>query len=413
MEGQMNIKRFRAGNIRDAMRLVREHFGPDAVILANRKVDGEVELMAGVDIEEAIDKQQASIEVAPPLPELTTEAIPPSVPELSVLPQQTAQQETRRQPSPRVEEIAQSKQNVAIEAMQSEMRVLRELLESSLVENNVSQKANNYENVLVDWLKEYGLNESFCCWLAKQANAGLSLPEAKKHLFETLRKKLPIYPYDLVERGGIVAVAGATGVGKTTSIAKMATRHVLEKGRSVALINADNYRIGADSQLKSLGRLIDVPVVSVHDQRELMESLYRFSDVDLVLIDTAGIGYRDERINDYLTLFDLGGQFDIHFTQVLSASMQEGALRESININARLNLSSCIVTKIDESTAFGGLLSTVVENGLPIAYVSEGQKIPDDLARPDNHQLIATLVSIETKNQRDRWKTPTSERLAI
>ena len=409
----MNIKRFRAGNIRDAMRLVREHFGPDAVILANRKVDGQVELMAGIDIEETIDKQEACVEVTEALPELSVETVPaPVIPELSILPTQPERQEQRSQPLP-VEESASNGQNVAIEEMQSEMRILRELLESSLVENNASQKSNNHENVLIDWLKEYGLNESFCCWLAKQANAGVSLPEAKKQLFEALRKKLPIYPYDLVEQGGIVAVAGATGVGKTTSIAKMATRHVLEKGRSVALINADNYRIGADSQLKSLGRLIDVPVVSVHDQRELMESLYRFSDVDLVLIDTAGIGYRDERIKDYMKMFDLGDQFDIHFTQVLSASMQEGALRESININARLNLSSCIVTKVDESTAFGGLLSTVVENGLPIAYVSEGQKIPDDLVRPDNHQLIASLVSIETKNQRDRWKTPTSERLAI
>jgi len=214
------------------------------------------------------------------------------------------------------------------------------------------------------------------------------------HAMSLFASQLPIYSGDVTATGGVVAVLGATGVGKTTTIAKMAARYALKQGRNkLALVTTDSFRIAAHEQLRTYGRILDIPVRVAKERSELVDILNSFSDKELVLIDTAGMGQRDIRLSEQFSLLaDSAPQIKSFIT--LSTTTHRAGLEEIVKAFSGVQLHGCILTKIDETTNLGGALSVALLNNLPIAYVSDGQKVPEDFHLARAYNLISRAVSI-------------------
>jgi flagellar biosynthesis protein FlhF len=209
-----------------------------------------------------------------------------------------------------------------------------------------------------------------------------------------LSARLPIADNDCLDRGGVVALVGSTGVGKTTSIAKLAARYVLRHGRRhVALVTTDNYRIGAHEQLMTYGRLLGIPVQVATDNKELRSTLASLTDKRLVLIDTAGMSQRDVRLSEqFATLADSGTA--IRTLLVLSATLQPTVLDETIRAFSGVPLAGAILTKLDEAARLGGVLSTVISQHLPLVFVADGQRVPEDLHPARAQNLVALAAEL-------------------
>jgi len=184
-----------------------------------------------------------------------------------------------------------------------------------------------------------------------------------------------------------VAVLGGTGVGKTTTIAKLAAHYARRHGpQAVALINADQYRIGASDQLRRFARLIGVPVFDVHGTDDLKHRLAQLHERALVLVDTAGIAERDVRFAEQKALLE-GAELDCYLA--LSLNAQTAVLARSVSAYAGLKLRGCILTKEDEALSLGGGLSMAVRHGLPVSFVTTGPQVPTDIRMAEAAKLVA------------------------
>ena len=208
-----------------------------------------------------------------------------------------------------------------------------------------------------------------------------------------LSRQIPAITSDPVATGGIYAFLGTTGVGKTTTIAKLAARHVMDYGpQDVALLTTDTFRIAAHDQLRSLGRILNVQVKVVDDLKQLPQILARFSKQALVLIDTPGMSYNDPLLKQHLTA--LRRCRHVQNTLVLSANSQYQMMQASMHSYRIANPRFCVMTKLDECASLGDAMSVLANNKLPLAYVTHGQAIPDDLAIIKPHQLVSKAVKL-------------------
>ena len=199
---------------------------------------------------------------------------------------------------------------------------------------------------------------------------------------------------DLTERGGVVALLGATGVGKTTTVAKLAARFAIRHGpHHVALITTDSYRVGAQEQLRTFGRIIDIPVMVANDSRELGQALEQFYDRRLVLVDTAGMSQRDRRFGEQINLIRAGSPRVRNFL-VVSAGTEYAANAEAVAAFGPSALDAIVVTKTDECTSLGGALSTSLGHDIPIAYLSDGQRVPEDLSVAQPEDILSRAARI-------------------
>lgn len=294
-------------------------------------------------------------------------------------------------------------QDPAIKEMRTEMEFLRKLMEnqlSGMVWGNFLQ--HDPERVeLIKKLTCLGLNPKLVKILADRALSDTNASNAWKRSLNYLAKMLPIHDNEILEHGGVIAMVGPTGVGKTTTIAKLAARFAMTYGsHSVALVTTDCYRIGAHEQLMNYGRILDVPVRVASNAEELKEVLYTFSDKKLVLIDTAGMGQRDMRLTEQLSILNTGNT-PIRTYLVLSASTHANAIGETIKAFSKIEPVACILTKVDESASLGGALSETIRNRLPIAYITDGQRVPEDLHLARAHSLInrSAATMDETNNE--------------
>jgi len=167
--------------------------------------------------------------------------------------------------------------------------------------------------------------------------------------------------------------------------------------RSIALVSADAVRIGAQEQIHTLGRLLGAPAYAVAGVHELPDMLDHLADRRLILIDTAGLSQRDERLSDELEML-AGVSSRLETTLVLSAAAQAGAIEESMEAFATARPSTCVLTKLDEATSLGGAVSALIRSELPLAYLSDGQRVPEDLSPARAHQLIARAVELSRKS---------------
>ncbi len=285
-------------------------------------------------------------------------------------------------------------QGQVIQDLQRELHSLHGLMQNqlSVLELDSLAKRSPVQFDLLSRLSEMGLGSDIARPLVTDSLASNDPEKTWRLALGRLASQIPIADDELLDNGGVAALVGPTGVGKTTSVAKLAARFVMRHGQhSVALISTDSYRIGAHEQLHNFARILGVPFKTANNQDEFSAALGGFFDKKLVLIDTAGMSQRDMRLNEqFSTLRD---SFPIIRSYlVIAANTQLGALDESFKGFGRVDLNSCIVTKLDETTSIGAVLTVAIRHKLPIAYVGVGQRVPEDLQPARAHRLVSRAV---------------------
>ncbi len=376
----MKIKHYHAADMRQALRQVKAAQGPDAVILSSRRVGGGVEVVAAIDYDAAVAPDQAGQAGASQwAPQPTHD---PAADDYAAL-------------ARRLASSGEGAPGLQVE-VNEELRSLRRMLETQLATlawNDLSRRAP-IQAELLKQLTELGIAHDLAGELVSQLPSRLELAEAHRLALALMSRRIAVVQERWMDSGGMVALVGATGVGKTTLLAKLAARWVLRHGpREIALVSTDAVRIGAQEQIHALGRLLGVPAYTPGGPQELVELLRHLASMRLVLIDTAGLSQRDPRLADELSYLSGAGD-RIEISLVLSAAAQAGAIEETMEQFAAARPASCVLTKIDEATSLGGVLSALMRTRLPLAYVSDGQRVPEDLHPARAHRLIARAVEL-------------------
>ena len=191
---------------------------------------------------------------------------------------------------------------------------------------------------------------------------------------------------DIVDRGGIYALVGPTGVGKTTTTAKLAARCVLRHGASkVALITTDGYRIGAHEQLRIYGRILGVSVHLVKDADDLKQTLFDLRHKHMVLVDTMGMSQRDRMVGEQVAMF---GNSNVKRLLLLCATSRGDTLDDVVRAYNGPDLAGCILSKVDEAASLASSLDVIIRHNLRLHYVSNGQRVPEDLHLPNRTYLL-------------------------
>ena len=420
----MRVKRFFAADMRSAMKLVRDEMGADASIIANRRVAGGVELTAALDYEaprltpptpgldlelkktqERIISARANLEEGErPAdgPSVNRQLFGDSMRQAAEQGSSVAQGLLERLHSERAAPAAEAAPKPApagnndIDAMRSEIAGLRDMLESQLGGLAWGQVNQHQPRQASLWRKliHLGLPADLCKGLLTKVVEVTDVRQAWRLLLAHLAQGLPVMREELIEQGGVIALVGPTGAGKTTTLGKLAARYVLKHGsQNVALVTMDTYRIGAHEQLRTLGRILNVPVRVVDEQNSLSEVLEEFGSKRLVLVDTAGLQAQDPQLRGQLSELAAQGA-RISTLLVLAATSQYRVLKAAWHNYRCCNPVGCILTKVDEAATLGEALGLAMEQRLPVAYVADGQRIPDDLARGVGHQLVSRAVGL-------------------
>lgn len=510
----MKIKRFFAPDIRQAMRMVKEELGADAVIMSNRAVEGGIEIVAARDFDEQavhnklqeaaavqtsepkakkitfpnfddakkrfhlLDSQKKSESVSRPEPAsapASASAAPVrqnldakrpepmaaksvasdvgvkrvSLPNFDAARKRLQMEEERknaaallaakaerRNASPYVgyaekaqlvkapEVTAQSKPAVISPAnnfsgftaqtqhnpmtdsllmeMSKELKYLRNAMDTKLANISWAHLSQHTPggNAIQQRLTNIGISRKLSTMiagqLADQDDPELGFIKAQ----DVLAQALPITDDNLLETGGIVALVGPTGVGKTTTIAKLAAQFILKHGSSqVALITTDNYRIGAHEQINTYGRILNVPVRVASCADDLRNIIQSFSNKRLILIDTAGMCQRDMKLVEQINTLRQN-DLPIRTYLVMSAATEYKALNSIIKAFAVFEPKAAILTKLDEAIMVGPAVSSIIEHNLPLSFIADGQQVPEDFHHPDASALIRQCV-VEAENEAD------------
>jgi flagellar biosynthesis protein FlhF len=369
----MKIKRFVASDMRTALAAVRKEIGEDAVILSNKSVDDGVELVAAIDF----DEEKFNADEITRQKRQEKKPLKRQVESFDITPEADHQASGYHAHA----EYAENKGDDTIAEMRREMRALRRMMENELSGISWREMGDHRpeSKELFRQLMGMGLSADISERLMNAAAGQGDFEQQWNKAMHYLSSEIGVTGDDLTDRGGIVAVVGPTGVGKTTSIAKLAARYCLRHGnRHVAMISTDNYRIGAREQLHTYGRILNVPVRTASNVSELMETLNVFADKRFILIDTAGMSHQDTKLSEQLTMLEGAGRMVTRYL-ALSATTELAALHRAIDSFSSIRPDACLITKTDEAASLGSILSVVIKSGLPVAYYTDGQKVPEDM----------------------------------
>lgn len=379
----MKVRRYFAGDMRQALKMARDQLGPDVVILSNRKVMGGVELLASNDYEDSSAETQDK-----PTEKLVTESTESNPADFS--------SHIRNVPGSGIWE-----QDDGIEQMQSEIRSLRLLLEqqvSGLAWNDYGRSHPLWAGLLRRF-GQIGLESELARSIIEQIPQNTEAEKAWRMALAYLSYRIKINHDNLLTPVNAVAFVGASGAGKTTTLAKLATRHVMQEGsENIILATTDYYRIGGRDHLRGYGRILGVPVRTLHSATDLSVLLDRYYGHKLILIDTAGLSPRDQRQDEQLSVLQTA-QSRLKICRVLSANSQLSVLQHSAEKKPILLQNQAIVTKLDEAASLGSLLSVIISANLQISYICDGQKVPDDLHSAESHTLVSRAIACMKQNR--------------
>ena len=432
----MNVKKFTAPTSREALRKVRESLGPDAVILSNRQSDGGVEILALANDDAAsLSSPAPHSPMAEPMPSLdlnlphgraeqrmepryenaempaqpvrrvvaspSSYASKTAAASHAVAPSAPAPAQPRA-PTLDVDQItamvasavAGAKQNAAAEmqVMMSEIRAMRGMMETQLAEiawGSTQAREPQKAAVLREMLAA-GFSASLARYLIDKLPADRDAADSLRWIKTVLTRNLSAMANEdaLIDQGGVFALVGPTGVGKTTSTAKLAARCVMRHGPDkLALITTDAYRIGAHEQLRIYGKILGVMVHSVKDEADLRIALKELRNKHTVLIDTVGVSQRDQMVTEQVSMLQ-GAGANVKRLLCLNATATQETLNEVVRAYQGSGLAGCIMTKLDEAAAIGNVLDVVIRQKLNLFYVSNGQRVPEDLHLADPAYLI-------------------------
>jgi flagellar biosynthesis protein FlhF len=277
--------------------------------------------------------------------------------------------------------------------MRAELGCLREMLEmqlSSLAWNDMERRHPLRARVLREFTR-LGIDADVARQLADDLPEQISAEQARYLPLGMLSRSVAISGRGDSD-GGMTALVGPTGVGKTTTIAKLAARAVVRHGAAnVALVSTDHYRIGAAAQLEHYGRLMGVRVYPADDAASLRQVLEMLKGKHTVLIDTAGVSGTDPRLEQQMDVLNEVAHSDgieLRVSLVLAANAQSQSLEESVRAYVPLEPASVVLTKLDEAPNLGGALSVLIRHRLPLDYTTDGQRVPEDLAVADARVLV-------------------------
>ncbi len=290
-------------------------------------------------------------------------------------------------------------QDQQLDSLRSELADMRLLLEEQLGYLYAEQEPvaqSPVHGALWNRYERMGLPVKAIVQVLSQTNPQGTMDKLWPESLAALSHQLPIQDGDIVGGGGVFAFVGPTGVGKTTTIGKLAARYVLKHGpNKVALVTTDTYRIAAHDQLKSLGRILKAPVKVVNDHADLPAVLATLHDYPLVLIDTAGLRPGDPQLKQQLRA--LQQQPQILNYLVLAATSQQQLMKASVQAYKSAGLQGCVLTKLDETASLGEALGVVLDQKLAVAYTTDGQDIPKDIEVARAYQLVSRAVALMKK----------------
>jgi len=373
----MQIKRYEVNSIQEAMNKIRMDLGEEAVILSTKRLrGGRVPLF---EVTAARDENKKKVDSHKP-------------------------RETHESGSQRVSASAEMDmiRNDLIE-MKS---LIRDIRREDPIRRELSQLReymNNLMNALGTWEKNLfpgppskiyyqlvanGVSRERAYKLINTIDKIDNFENTCKSLENTITSSIPVR--DGSKRKGVIAFVGPTGVGKTTTLAKLAARYAMSEKVSVGLISADTYRIAAADQLKTYAKIMGLPIKVVSEKGEFKEALSRFSDRDLVMVDTPGKSRKDqgymEKLRDFLSV---GVPVETNLLLSLTASREN--MLEAASRFDMVNYDNIIFTKVDEATGVGSMYDVIDEVGKPVSYLTVGQNVPNDI-EDANPGRIARLI---------------------
>ena len=387
----MKMQQYTAPDMRTALRKVRAEHGPDALILWTRRTAGVVELTVATDPEAMANA------------EILTQARRAVGADTVAMPARSASRPVVVPPVG-IPPVVVPPVVAGSPAIDSELKSLRHLLETQLAAlawNDLTRRAP-VKAALMREFASLGLDRELGATLLEGVTSDDELERARQQGLAALCDRLKTIEDRWTIQGGVLSLIGSPGSGKSSAMAGIAARWVLRNGPNGAvLVSAGDPRFGAFEQLARLGRLLGIPTYQVEEIEALPALLARLGEQRLVLVDTGAIGLRsDDRSDDRgleernLNILRKVGSI----AAILPATLQATAARQLALRYARAGVTACIATRLDEAASLGGLLSAVITAGLPLAYVTDGTRLPDDLRPARSDELIALAVALQERN---------------
>ncbi len=365
----MNIKRFIADTAQEAMRLAKKEMGPEAVVLRTRSVQVPERNNGGyswkIEITAAVDYDA---------PVITTSGAAAGTPDHSSMMERWA-------------------------TLEAELREIKAAILSADTERGLSPEIyfDGYIRSVYGHFRAMGLSPELIQDLMREAREGprpeeqtdaAILHDALRRVLRRIRVRVPGGEREDRE---VYAFIGPTGVGKTTTLAKLAALKAVKQGIPTALITLDTFRIAAVSQLQTYARIMNIPLEIASSPKELQRALARSRDARLVLIDTAGRSpNHEEDIEELYRIFK--DRDDIHHFLVLSATTQLGSLLRAAERFGRLPYRSTIFTKLDEAQDISPMINFLASADQPVSYFTTGQQVPEDIESATKKRLAGLML---------------------
>ena len=457
----MEIKRIKEKSIHDAINKVREELGPDAVVLSTEKNRHGVEIIAALDFDASVLEEKLSGEtpdISPSSSQMVGEGLSEAI-ERIIEKQFSGQMSQIKESIVRFQIDSNEDRNKVYESLNNKIDSLHKSMEEkyieqqknrtenfSVLQNQITQLRNEFtdfmtstlpdemnsimqiqedigdlrdvlgcQTKLLDWEKWGKSNPSGISLISRLVNSGFGVDLSKKVLssisdisnsdtawrrvIEILSNGISAPKTDILEQGGVVMALGRTGVGKTTTLAKLATKYVIENGpNDVAFINLDSHRVGGFDQLDTYGRILNVPVFRFDGEESTRSILKIIRSKSLILIDTAGMLKPSEELEQFVTNLTKN-KVPVHKLLLMSANTQLHNLKEAVADFKTCTPNGCVITKTDESTQLGNVLTVSIEDHLPIYYETFGQQVPEDISKIEPPSLIQRAIDNNSEEE--------------